>query len=123
MNCFSHQTTAAVGICKSCGKGLCPRCAGDTGVGLACRDACEDRVLILGKIVTNNARVMKTANAQARSSGLYLVLSGALFLAIGGWGYTERNQFLAAFLGGLGLIMLGFGLVRLTTERFPNPND
>jgi hypothetical protein len=35
-------------------------------------------------MVTDNARVMKTANAQTRSAGLYGVATGALFLAFAG---------------------------------------
>ena len=121
MNCFAHQSSAAVGICKSCGKGLCSRCAADTGEGLACRDSCEERVLLLGRMVANNAKVMKTANRQTRSMAMFGVCTGALFMAAGAYFYDDRNPFVTLFVGGLGLIMFFHALLRLLTERFPSP--
>lgn len=38
MQCFLHSTEAAVGICKSCGKGVCRTCAVKVDRGLACSD-------------------------------------------------------------------------------------
>jgi hypothetical protein len=122
MNCFKHRATSAIGICKSCGKGVCPDCVADTGQGLACRDSCEERVGILGRMITDNARVMKTANAQTRSTGIYGIVTGLLFLAFAGWSYTERNTFLTFFNGGVGLVLLVFGAVRLTREQYPTSN-
>ncbi|HJZ56209.1 MAG TPA: hypothetical protein VKE74_14680 [Gemmataceae bacterium] len=84
MNCSTHPAIPAVGICKWCGKGRCSSCAIDTGDGLACRGHCEDRVHLAVRILLNNARVMKMVNAQTRSTALYSLLCGALFLAIGG---------------------------------------
>ena len=122
MQCFKHRTAGAVGICKSCGKGVCAECAADTGDGLACRDTCEERVLLLGRMVANNAKVMRTANAQTRSAGLMAVILGLVFLAFGGWGYLA-NQPTLMFLGALGAVFLVFGLVRLVGERYPTPED
>ncbi|MEI9865181.1 MAG: hypothetical protein WDN00_11660 [Limisphaerales bacterium] len=44
MRCFYHQEKESVGICKSCGKGVCQECAVDLKRGLACRGHCEDNV-------------------------------------------------------------------------------
>jgi hypothetical protein len=118
MQCFKHRTAAAVGICKSCGKGVCAACAADTGDGLACSDACEERVLLTSRMVANNVKVMRTANAQNRASGLMAVLIGLVFLPIGVWGYTANHPLLMLF-GGLGLIFFVFGFVRLVAERYP----
>jgi hypothetical protein len=43
MRCFYHENEA-VGICKSCGKGICQDCAIDFKKGLACRGHCEESV-------------------------------------------------------------------------------
>jgi hypothetical protein len=43
MRCFYHEKEA-VGICKSCGKGVCQDCAIDFKKGLACRGHCEESV-------------------------------------------------------------------------------
>ena len=103
MNCFKHHSSSAVGICKSCGKGLCRACAADTGVGLACLNSCEDNVAILGRMISNNARVMRAADAQVRSSALFGVVMGAAFLGFAWWSYNGGNVFLAIVFGVFGL--------------------
>jgi hypothetical protein len=40
MECFSHPSSQAVGICKSCGKAVCRACAKDLGFAIACSDSC-----------------------------------------------------------------------------------
>ena len=40
MECFAHAGTAAVGTCRSCGKGICRDCARDLGFALACSERC-----------------------------------------------------------------------------------
>lgn len=122
VQCFSHPASAAVGICKCCGKGVCATCAADTGDGLACSDACEERVLLAGRIVANNAKVMRTANAQNRTSGLLAILIGLVFLACGLWGYSVRNLSLM-MMGVLGVIFFLFGFIRLVAERYPSPEE
>ncbi|MBC9248958.1 hypothetical protein A9179_01590 [Pseudomonas alcaligenes] len=42
MNCFNHHTDAAIAICKSCGKGVCPSCAIDKGFAVTCSESCAD---------------------------------------------------------------------------------
>jgi hypothetical protein len=44
MHCFYHPEREAVGLCKSCSKGICTECAVDLDRGLACRGRCEDKV-------------------------------------------------------------------------------
>src|SRR6185369_9936209 len=41
MNCFHHPSTTAVGICRTCGRGLCSDCAFAGGDMLTCRGRCE----------------------------------------------------------------------------------
>jgi len=123
MNCFNHRTSPAIGICKSCGKGVCQGCAVDTGNGLACRDSCESRVRLLTRMVDNNAKVMKTANAQSRSAGIYGLITGSVFLAMGWYAYTANQMMLVILLGGIGLPLLLIGLVRLFGERYPVAAD
>src|SRR5687767_693572 len=120
MHCFIHNAVPAIGICKYCGKGLCPQCAADTGLGLACLGSCEERVETMGRMVAHNPRIMRTANAQNRSVALFGIIMGVLFLGIGGLAYTGGNNFAALSFGGMGLLFAGHGLVRLTTNRYPD---
>jgi hypothetical protein len=100
MRCFYHPDAEAVGICKSCQKGLCAESAVDFGDGLACQ-GCEERVRAL------NAS-LGTADAMAASwsafMGMGMLFVGGLFAAFGlfvlvawddAWG--------AAFFIGMGL--------------------
>jgi hypothetical protein len=119
MNCFNHRTSPALGICKSCGKGVCQGCVEDTGNGLACRDSCEARVRLLTRLVDNNARVMKTANSQTRTTGLYGLIMGSVFLGTGWLAYTANQMMLVLLLAGVGSPLLILGLIRLFWERYP----
>ena len=47
MRCFYHEDREAVGICQSCGKSVCRKCAVDLIKGLACRGHCEADVRLL----------------------------------------------------------------------------
>ncbi|WP_189401619.1 hypothetical protein [Arenicella chitinivorans] len=42
MQCFQHQAINAVGLCKSCLKGVCQECATEVPTGLVCSSACAD---------------------------------------------------------------------------------
>lgn len=123
MNCFAHQTAPAVGICRGCGKGLCAACAIDTGAGLACPGACEDRVLLLNRIVDSNAAMVRAADRQTWSSGMLGVVMGVLFLGLAVWIHKDAHLVFTAMLGGMGLIFVCHGFVRLTAERVPRPRD
>ena len=41
MECFAHPNEIAVGLCKSCGKGVCRSCALPVDRGLACSERCR----------------------------------------------------------------------------------
>ncbi len=85
MRCFYHPAVEAVGICKSCHRGLCVDCAAPVSNGLACRGRCEAEVEALDRIVQRS----KTAYAKA----------GALY---------QRGAFV---LAALGFAMVGYGLL------------
>lgn len=57
MRCFQHPDQDAVGICKSCGKGLCGACAVDLRKGLACRASCEEDVRGLIQLIEANMQI------------------------------------------------------------------
>ena len=48
MNCYTHPTTAAVGICAICQKALCRDCVGRDAPRLACRDCIARGALMYG---------------------------------------------------------------------------
>lgn len=120
MNCFNHPDKPAIGLCKSCCKGLCGDCAAIVPNGLACRNACEGRVILLNKIIDNNQRVISTSNIQVRYNNIFIVLFGLvaclmdiiLFMK----GHTASHVLLI-----MGLFCVGFGTFRLMRKTFYYP--
>ena len=49
MNCYIHGDIGAVGVCKSCMKGLCHECAQEVDASLSCKGSCEQRVKLLNR--------------------------------------------------------------------------
>lgn len=69
-----------MGLCKSCGKGLCRACAVDLGQGLACADSCEVDVrdMILHQEASRRA-LSTTPGAYKTQSVVGFVGAGAFF--------------------------------------------
>jgi len=90
MTCFYHQDASAVGLCKSCNKGLCATCAVDVGNGLACQASCVERVRSLNQLVERNIRLTPASEQllgkQPRGyllSGVFGIVAGGLFMMLG----------------------------------------
>jgi hypothetical protein len=79
MQCFLHPNDSAVGICKSCGKGICRACAIQVDRGLACSDACKPFVESLSKLQQTTIRNIGLISAQRLIQPLF----AAVFLATG----------------------------------------
>lgn len=84
MNCFQGHEQPAVGICKSCGKAVCPECAIEFPKGLACSDACQKDVK---EIIEMNERSKKIygigdyqTNKLASGVWVWLLLSGVMWV-------------------------------------------
>lgn len=117
MNCFKHNDRVAVGICKSCGKGLCLECAAQQTNGLACKGSCEERVNLLNKMVDNNAKILTVARYQTKSHAVLTLIFGAVFLVFGGiWATQEGWQRLSAFFVCAGVVLTGLGILRLNKK-------
>jgi hypothetical protein len=128
MNCFYHPTVVAIGICKSCGKGLCPECAVDLGKGLACKGHCEDDTRAVIGLITHNiqrspyyAKVSETARFNRYLGVAFYLTFGLLFLAFATFQYYQSGFEPPDYLlWGMGLCFVIFGLVCLERAlRFP----
>lgn len=56
MECFSHPNESAVGLCKSCGKGVCRMCTIEVERGLACSEACKSYAQALSRLQVTSIR-------------------------------------------------------------------
>jgi hypothetical protein len=111
MRCYVHHDLEAVGICKSCQKGLCPDCAVDAGHALTCKGECAQRAASVEKLIQRNMTLSET---QKRVRYLYpgfIIILGVLFT---GWGvsYGEPMNFSTY----TGIAMLVYGLIVLRTN-------
>jgi hypothetical protein len=133
MDCFYHPGVPAVGICKSCSKGICVSCAADLGKGIACRGHCEgDAVAVIELLESNirNAPVYDSLLASARKNrmnGPIIMLVAALILiGLGLYqyvadGYRFDNSYFNLALGGFFLFMGCF--IFLRRPRLPDPGQ
>ena|SRR6266446_10688333 len=116
MKCFYHHDVDAVGICRSCQKGVCHQCGNDLGRGLACRDRCEGDVRGLLALVEQNVRLAPTSGSLIMAQRRNMILACGYFLFMGlifiVWGVsTPWKPFNFALFLGAGLTL--FGLAQL----------
>jgi hypothetical protein len=121
MNCFYHPGVAAVGICKSCSKGICPECNVDLGDGLACKGRCEEKAKALIQFIDEsvkrsalNRQIIDSAKSNRFISAIFPMVMGLFFLGFGGYiAFTTSFDAFNLFLPGLGTLFLAFGLFSL----------
>jgi len=113
MNCFNHHERQAIGVCKACGKGLCPDCLVEVANSIACKNNCEKRVTILNKLVDARLKLLSLAR-------LYYILAlatGLLFIIWGLLSYSADNTG-AGLLGiSVGVLLLCMGIVGAVRSR------
>ncbi len=120
MNCFNHSERPAVGLCKSCGKALCKDCISEVPHGLACKDACEDRVKFINCIIDSNKQALTAANVQVKSGTAFMIVLGIVFCLFGFLPLIISGQKGTIFLGVMGIVFLVTGLLRLHSKnRYP----
>src|SRR5579863_820975 len=110
MRCYYHEDQEAVGVCKSCGKGLCRECAVDLTKGLACRGHCEADAQAVIQLIERNLqlstaslRMMETNTRLRFGAAIFQIAMGALFIV---WGLRVDNLKFIVVLG-VGLIAYG----------------
>ncbi|MCX6900957.1 MAG: hypothetical protein NT105_19965 [Verrucomicrobia bacterium] len=115
MNCFKHNDRVAVGICRSCAKGLCMECAAPLTNGLACKGSCEERVNLLNKMIDNNAKTLSAARYQTKSHAVITLIIGAMILVFGGIlkSTAEAGQTMPLFFLCSAPVFIVLGILRL----------
>ena len=108
MNCFYHTSVEAIGICKSCAKGICVECATDTGHGLACKGRCEPQVIRIASLAERNFKHQTTVMRLRLIAPVLLLFLGSVFLFEG---LAEKN--VPNFVSTIGGAFLLFGVIDL----------
>ncbi len=109
MKCFYHPAYDAVGLCKNCGKGLCPSCAVDLQGGLACKDQCEPAVEELIVMLRRGRTVYQKTD---RTRKQYAVVCSLIGLTCVGFGLYVNLMIIWL----MGLALCGFGLVSVAVK-------
>ena len=110
MNCYYSPDQPAVGLCKSCLRGLSKEYATDVGDGLACKGICETRARKINLMVDSNSKVITVANAQLKKNASFSIVSGVLFGALGFFMGLPSGQPTAVIFGLLGLLFIVRGI-------------
>jgi hypothetical protein len=95
MDCFYHQGSPAVGICKDCYKGLCKDCFADTGQGGACKGLCEEKVYALSNVIDFNMRRVELMKYDIQSIGKRkkgILLFGVLLFLLAVYQLFQRES-------------------------------
>ena len=111
MRCFYHPESEAVGICKSCQKGVCPACAADLGKGLACRERCESDVTAINEVVARSVEMGPLGRSIVQGQPTSLLVGSILFLMMGivfvGWGVLSDHHVPSMVVLGAGFTLYG----------------
>ena len=98
MRCYNHPDQEAVGICRSCGRGLCPGCAAEVEKAVACRDRCESDVVTILKLNRNALQYAKNMKQARYLAPTMIVVIGAVLTTLG---MTYDRIAWAIFVGGI----------------------
>jgi hypothetical protein len=119
VQCFIHQDQPAVGVCRTCGRGLCPACTSEVEGGLACAGRCEGDVIALARLLaaeqTNLAQAQKLTAAGRTSIvgvGWFLIVAGAVLM---GWELVTDSGLW--FVTAIGAVFALFGALALAGSR------
>ena len=103
MRCFNHPEVEAIGVCKSCQRGLCRECATDLGHGLACMGKHEEDVNTLNSILNQSAKIYAVTPKTRNAAPLFY---GFMGIAFAGFGLIKGNGMTDfSFVLGLGFVV------------------
>jgi hypothetical protein len=108
MKCFRHQTKDAVGVCKSCSKGLCEHCAVDHGIGLSCSDSCEAQVHKLNSAIDQICSSISRGRTMSILGVILFSIVGIFMITIG---ITDERLTLLFVPGGILVLLISLPLL------------
>ena len=123
MECFNHNGVAAVAVCKNCFRGVCEDCAADVGNGIACRGACEPRVIEANEVQEVSKKIARRSEAILMRSRMTYTVLATMMVVIGlvpiliGLLYLNQNIAFGAVLIVVGAVFLFYAAFLFRTSR------
>ncbi len=115
MKCFTHHQNDAIGICKACGKGICPGCCKELKDGLSCEGPCEKQVELVNKIIDRNEKNMVASNRQVKNTAYFSMASGTLFVILGIY-FLDSSVVMGSIFISLGVLYALSGILRMSKK-------
>lgn len=113
MQCFQHRDAAALGVCRTCGRGVCATCLREGEEGITCSEACQSLAKSLHEMNLKAMRIYRIGEKPQRVSvGLIAWLFPGVvffgFAAVSAWraGHVDSADAFAFALGSA-LIFIG----------------
>ena len=114
MKCYNHHDKEAMGICKSCQKGLCTECIILIDGSISCKGECQEDVATLNYMVKKGRKVYKDLSKQWSPAIFIHILGGLTFI---GFGLIEKGTKLSFLLISLGIIFLITGVLNINQRK------
>jgi len=113
MKCFYHHRLDSIGVCRSCGRGLCPDCITEYPEGLACKNRCEEAVEETISLVKRNRVAVAKPGINRFFYPFFFLVLGAIQLY---QGIFESKGAINTFTA-LGVIFIVGGILYLIAIR------
>lgn len=114
MECYHHRGVSAVGICKSCSRGICRECAIEVTNGIACPGECANEAEKLDSLIKESEGAAREGAKLAKSINIFSIemFNIVLGLVFGGVGIYESRVWM--LLLGAAFVILGTtGVIRV----------
>jgi hypothetical protein len=107
MNCFTHEGTAAIGVCGQCGRGVCRGCVIDLGFKLACSENCATLARNNETLQVSTERMQGIARRKLPVTVIMLGLIGAIMLCFGLYNFlfVQRDDWFSVVLGSAFMVL------------------
>ena len=112
MNCFKHNESHSVGVCRYCFKGVCLDCAIDFNDGVACSEYCLEKAKSTVQAMSNTVLAQRGAKRGRFIGPTFLTVLGLFYLA-----YAFYCNEIFAFSGALGLVLTLLGSIMFVYNR------
>ncbi len=112
MKCYNHNKIDAIGLCKTCSKGICIDCSEEIEFSLACKGKCIERAEMIDNMISNNSVTYSSHKKNKLFMPAFFCGMGAVILFAA---YMNDRLFDPFSL--MGVLFIIFGIITLITTN------